>query len=152
MSKQKQSKKIPKEERKHNENSSMYFKIDLPLELRKGILKTAIEVTQLLKRHEGFKGLRHLRAETYQEFNKIYKEIDLLSRKLRTKDLPVIKKVREEIKKAEVQEQRPVHVVQHPGPVNALQGTERPRLHISEEDKIDNELREIQRRLHSLDI
>ena len=73
MPKQKQSKKSPKEERKHHEDNSMYFKIDLPLELRKEILKTAIEVTQLLKRHEGFKGLRHLRAETYQDFNKIYK-------------------------------------------------------------------------------
>ncbi|MBI2670897.1 hypothetical protein HYX18_02895 [Candidatus Woesearchaeota archaeon] len=150
-------KKTHKAEKHHHEEKSvMYFKVDYPLELRKEVLKTAIEATQLLKRYEAFKGLLHLRHETYSDFNKIYKDIEFLSKKLRNRDLPVISKVQEDIKKVKIAEQRKMQMRQQQIVQKIEMGkspsVEEHKHHLSEVERLDEELREIQQRLRNLDV
>jgi hypothetical protein len=138
----------------HEEKSIMYFRIDNPVELRKEILKTAIDTTQLLKRYESFKALHHLRSEVYQDFNRSYKELEILTKKLGTKDLPVIERIQEDVKKARNAEEKIAHIKQQP-----ISMIERPikednkeeKHYFSEEDRLDSELMDIKSRLRKLD-
>ena len=138
----------------HEEKSTMYFRLDAPVELRKEILKTAIGTTQLLKRYESFKALHHLKSEVYQDFNKVYKEIDVLTKKLSTKDLPVIERVQENVRKARNAEEKIAHIRQQPILKVENPSREEPQKekhYFSEEERLDSELRDIQSRLRKLD-
>ncbi len=137
-------------------STAMYFRVDYPIELRKEILKAAIDTTQLLKRYESFKALSHLRAEVYQDFNKSYKELEILTKRLTTKDLPVIERVREDIKKARHSEQKmmsSIHELPIPKP-SLMSDKDRESVrsrNLSEDEKLDDELRLIQDRLKRLE-
>jgi hypothetical protein len=138
----------------HEEKSAMYFRVDAPVELRKEILKTAIDTTQLLKRYESFKALHHLKSEVYQDFNKSYKEIEILTKKLTTKDLPVIERVQENVRKARNAEEKMAHIRQQPSlrvESSIKEDTKEEKHYFSEDERLDNELRDIQSRLRKLD-
>lgn len=151
------AKKAKAEPKHHHEKEDfMYFRVDTPLELRKEILKSAIDTTQILRRYESYKGLSHLKSEVYQDFNRVYKDIDDLSRKLRTKDLPVIEKVREDVKKARLSEQK--SVVVHQQDFREQINSQMPKQQeaiiekhaLTDQEKLDDELRDIQSRLRKL--
>lgn len=138
------------------ESTAMYFRIDYPIELRKEILKAAIDTTQLLKRYESLKALSHLRSEVYQDFNKKYKELEILTRKLSTKDLPVIERVRSDVKRARSSEQKMMSAINEiPIPKPSVKSEEhresRQLRQLSEDEKLDQELRLIQDRLKRLE-
>jgi hypothetical protein len=146
------------------EKTAMYFKIDSPLSLRKEILRTAIDTTQLLRDYESFKSIKHTKMERYKEFNKVLKDIELLTKKLRSRDLPVINKVQGDIKKAKLLEQKNVLDQEQAQKLKAkiksnieFQKKEpvqeaKVEQHLTDEERLEKEIRDIQSRLNRLDV
>ncbi len=154
-----------KERNKNKEHKTvMYFKVDSPLSLRKEILRTAIDTTQLLRDYESFRSIKHAKMERYRELSKVFKEVELLTKKLRNKDLPVISKVQEDIRKAKLLDQRAVLNQEQAQKLKAkirmnidYQKKEpEPEIKVehrlTDEEKLEQEIKDIQSRINRLDV
>jgi len=136
------------------EKPSMYFRLKSPLDVRREVLISAIDVTQLLRKYEGFKGLRHLRTEIYQDFNKVYHDLEILIKKLRTEDIPVIEGIQKDLKKAKAAEDKMLHMERQEYKHPVKEEKKEEDIHVSprftEDDRLERDLRNIQERLNRL--
>lgn len=147
-----------KEKNQHKEKDIMYFKINAPLILRKEILKTAIDTTQILREYESFKAIKHLKLEKYKEFNRVFSEIENLTKKLRAKDLPVISRIQKNINKDTYLEKKTVRQKEEMEKLKSKPKVEEPKKevkvehHLTEEEKLEHEIMDIQARLNKLNV
>lgn len=84
--------------RKVKEENPTYVKVDNALTLRKELLGTAIDVTTLLKRWEGYKMIREMKMREIKVLHSLMKEIEKEFNKFKSA-LPKIK-IEEEVKES----------------------------------------------------
>jgi len=145
----KMKKKIVKKE----EETFAFVKLYDSLEVRKELLKIALDDTKLLRDYEAYKNITKQKEEMIKAFSERMTEINGLVNELRKENFPYVKKVEEELKKEEE-----IKRIRNKGmKVKVIkEDVEKPlkitRKPSTQEDKLDVELRDLQNRLNRLGI
>ncbi|MBS3159842.1 hypothetical protein J4436_03560 [Candidatus Woesearchaeota archaeon] len=130
------------------EITGIHIKIDRPIEVRKQILKYAIEVAQLLKSYEDYKELHHKKDQIYSNLSDNFYEIKDLEKKLtRGHSLPTLKQLGFEEKPTEKE-----HIIETTQEIKIETKqiiTEKPKGD-SEIERLKNELKDIENQLKHL--
>ena len=143
---------------KAKDRTVTYVKVDTPLAIRKGVLQSAIWGTELLRNYERYKSLKEEKVVRSKQLLDIFKEIEVLFKRLRTVDLPVFDRVEEELKKSEVFKER-MFAPPQKGKIVKSQATTKPQAKvvepkkvISTEERLDIDIQDIQDKLNNLSL
>ncbi len=137
---------------KKEEETFAFVKLYDSLEVRKELLKIALDDTKLLRDYEAYKNITKQKEEMIKAFSERMIDINGLVNELRKENFPYIKKVEEELKKEEE-----IKRIRNKGmKIKIIKETEKPlkitRKPSTQEDKLDVELRDLQNRLNKLGI
>ncbi len=137
---------------KKEEETFTFVKLYDSLEVRKELLMIALDDTKLLRDYEAYKNITKQKEVMIKAFSERMTEINGLVNELRKDNFPYIKKVEEELKKEEEIKRirnkgMKVKVVNEE--MKPLKISRKPATH---EDKLDQELRDLQNRLNRLGI
>lgn len=141
--------------KKEEEKEEVYYVgVKDPVEIRRSLLESSREIVQYLQRAERFKATRSEKAEEFAKLKETMRELNSLMRKLRTA-LPKTKirarlhKHEEEVLKEELIEKN-IEAAKEKGKVEEEKIKEKPA-GISELEKLEAELGEIESRLTKMD-
>ena len=67
----------------------MHIRLDSPVDKRKAVLQTAIDMVELMKKYENIHRIRHEKAEALTEFQKVVGQVHRLVKQVELSELPM---------------------------------------------------------------
>ncbi len=129
---------------KKEKKAPVHVMVEQPLQLRKLILSAAIDATKLLKEYEEFVALKERKLKTLRYLHKEMRNIKSISKEFDDRHFP-------QIPHELPVEHRKVHTLKSvPKIVEAPKTVTLPKKPVSEIERLNSELREIEEKLGSL--
>lgn len=129
---------------KGRDSSIIHVELEEPVELRKGILKTAIDITEVQKSQQDFKRItkekEHYKKELRKVFNFLKSEIEKLEEILPKPKLEEPKPEKKE------EEEKPKHIITK----KDIEKAEKRILKEKKVDKLSSDLEDLSRKLRNL--